>query len=208
MGQCSSLSRPSSNLGEHLHEHDITTTAIGRKHFEPYAIAGFPDQRTPEVSEPPIEVARLDRYPPTEYEHATDRFYEPGIDDSRVEHTIEPTDEAVSWLMDGAQKKIHSCSLSVTRHHTSHSRHRGVLGNMPTRFWNYTTIIVIFFSQHLHPTSLISVRLVIQCIDPAEAYLSLPVRKTSFLNVTRCITQTLPQPSQTLFHIKKRTMWG
>ena len=88
--------------GEHLQDGGVKTTVVGRKHFEPYADAGFPDQREPELSEPPIEVARLDRNPPTEYEHATDRFYEPDINDNRMEESTERTDEAISWLEEEA----------------------------------------------------------------------------------------------------------
>lgn len=86
------------NWGEHLADHGVDTTVIGRKHFDPYADTGFPDQRKPELSDPPIEVARLDRDPPTEYAHASNRFYEPKIDDDRMETSVERTDEATSWL--------------------------------------------------------------------------------------------------------------
>jgi len=88
--------------GEHLHEHGVETAVIGRKHFEPYAEDRFPDQREPAVSRPPIEVARLERDPVTEYEPGEARFYEPEIDDDRMERSIERTDEAVAWLQEEA----------------------------------------------------------------------------------------------------------
>jgi choline-sulfatase len=90
--------------GDHLREHGVKTTVVGRKHFEPYADAGFPDQREPELSDPPIEVARLNRDPPTEYEHATKRFYEPEIDETRMDRSVERTDEAIAWLEDKAPR--------------------------------------------------------------------------------------------------------
>lgn len=91
-----------STWGEHLAEEGVDTALVGRKHFDPYGDAGFPDQRKPELSRPPIEIPRLERDPPPEYEHATDRFYEPEIDEGRMETSVERTDEAISWLRDEA----------------------------------------------------------------------------------------------------------
>ena len=88
--------------GEHLNNYGVQTTLIGRKHFDPYADAGFPDQRKPKLSKPPIEVARLDRDPPKEYEHAMDRFFEPEINNARMDRSVERTDEAISWLEEEA----------------------------------------------------------------------------------------------------------
>lgn len=84
--------------GEHLDRHGVDTTVVGRKHFDPYADSPFPDQRLPEHSNPPIEIERLERDPPVEYPHAEDRFYEPGIDENRMEPSIERTDAAIDWL--------------------------------------------------------------------------------------------------------------
>ncbi len=88
--------------GEHLDEHGVETAVIGRKHFEPYAEDPFPDQREPDVSRPPIEVARLKRDPVGEYGPGEARFHEPEVDDDRMARSVRRTDEAISWLEEEA----------------------------------------------------------------------------------------------------------